>query len=44
LRIHGNVKRLLNNYQGALIDLQKDDVFEPNNAFTLRVHGDVKRL
>jgi hypothetical protein len=33
----------LKDYQGALKDLHKVDVLEPNNAFTLRSHGDVKR-
>jgi tetratricopeptide (TPR) repeat protein len=33
---------MLKDYQGALEDLDKADVFEPNHAFTLRVRGDVK--
>jgi tetratricopeptide (TPR) repeat protein len=31
-------------YQGALEDLNKANVFEPNNEITLRWHGDVKRM
>jgi len=34
----------LKDYQGALEDLNKADVLEPNNAFTLRCRGDVKRM
>ncbi len=41
-KLHGHVKRILKDYQGA-IDLDKVDVFEPNNAFTLKWCGDVKR-
>jgi tetratricopeptide (TPR) repeat protein len=44
LRWRGDVKRMLEDYQGALDDLDKADVFEPNNAFTLRSRGDVKRI
>ncbi len=32
-----------NNYWKALEDLDKVDVLEPNNAFTLQSRGDVKR-
>jgi tetratricopeptide (TPR) repeat protein len=35
---------MLKNYQGALNDLDKADVLEPNNAFTLRSRGDVKKM
>jgi tetratricopeptide (TPR) repeat protein len=42
LRIHGDVKRMLKDYQGALEDIEKADVFEPNNAFTLSTYGCVK--
>jgi hypothetical protein len=35
---------LLDAYQGALDDLNKPDVLEPNDAFTLRICGDVKRI
>jgi tetratricopeptide (TPR) repeat protein len=31
-------------YQGTLEDLDNVDVFEPNNAFTLRSHGKVKHM
>jgi tetratricopeptide (TPR) repeat protein len=34
---------LLHNYEGDLKDLDKADVVEPNNAFTLKVCGDVKK-
>jgi tetratricopeptide (TPR) repeat protein len=40
--IRGNVKRMLHAYQGALEDLDKVDVLEPNNAVTLMGRGDVK--
>jgi tetratricopeptide (TPR) repeat protein len=33
---------MLKDYQGALEDLDKADVLEPNDAFTLRSRGDVK--
>jgi len=36
LRSHGNVKKMLKEYQGTLEDLDKADVLEPNDAFTLR--------
>ncbi|KAH8947331.1 hypothetical protein BDL97_11G035200 [Sphagnum fallax] len=35
---------MLKEYQGALEDLDKADVLEPNNAFTLKTRGDVKRM
>jgi tetratricopeptide (TPR) repeat protein len=35
---------MLEDDQGALEDLDKADVLEPNNAFTLRIRGDVKRV
>jgi tetratricopeptide (TPR) repeat protein len=35
---------MLDDYQGALEDLEKADVLEPNNAFTLTVRGNVKRI
>jgi len=35
---------MLNDYQGALEDLDKADVLEPNDAFTLRVRGHVKNM
>jgi tetratricopeptide (TPR) repeat protein len=33
---------MLENYQGALKDLDKAHVLEPNHAFTLTIHGEVK--
>ncbi len=44
LRIRGDVKRLLEDYQGALKELDKVNVLEPHNVFTLGIHGNVKRL
>jgi hypothetical protein len=35
---------MLDDYEKALEDLDKADVLEPNDAFTLRVRGDVKRM
>ncbi len=35
---------MLNDYQGALKDLDKADVLEPNNAITLAVRGNVKYM
>ncbi len=35
---------ILKDYQRALKDLDKVDVFEPNNAFTLQWRGDVEGL
>jgi tetratricopeptide (TPR) repeat protein len=35
---------MLKDYQGALEDLNKADVFEPNNAFSLGNRGAVKRM
>jgi hypothetical protein len=43
LQRHGDVKRMLNDYQGALKDLNKADFLEPNNAFILQSHADVKK-
>ncbi len=37
-------KGLLNDYQGALKDLDKVDFLEPNNAFSLQSHGDAKNM
>jgi tetratricopeptide (TPR) repeat protein len=44
LESRGDVKRILNDYQGALEDLNKANVFKPNNANTLKIRGDVKRM
>jgi hypothetical protein len=35
---------MLDDNEGALKDLDKADGLEPNNAFTLRNRGDVKRM
>jgi len=35
---------MLDDYQGALEDLDKADILEPNNAFTLRNRGEVKKM
>jgi serine/threonine protein kinase len=35
---------MLKEYQGALEDVDKADVLEPNNAFTLKIRRDVKRM
>ncbi len=35
---------MLKDYQGALKDLDKANILEPNNAFILRTCGDVKTL
>jgi hypothetical protein len=42
LRICGDVKRLLEDYQGALKDLDKVNVLEPYNVITLGICGNVK--
>jgi len=34
----------LHDSKGALEDFDKADVFEPNNAFTLRTRGEVERM
>ncbi len=34
----------MHDYQGALKDFDTFDVFEPRNAFTLQIHGGVKRM
>jgi hypothetical protein len=34
---------MLNDYQGALKDLDKDNFLEPNNAFTLQSRKNVKQ-
>jgi hypothetical protein len=44
LRSYGNVKRMLEDCQGALEDLDKVDVLEPNNEFTFKWRGDVERI
>jgi hypothetical protein len=33
----GDVKMMMNDYQGVLKDLNKVDVLEPNNPFTLQL-------
>jgi regulator of sirC expression with transglutaminase-like and TPR domain len=35
---------MLDDYQGALEDLEQVDVLEPNNASSLRTRGNVKRM
>ncbi len=37
-------KKMLEDYQGALEDLDKADVLEPNNVFTLQSCEDVKKM
>jgi len=44
LKTHGDVKRMLNNYQEALQNLNKANVLEPNIAFTLKTHRIVKMM
>jgi hypothetical protein len=39
-----NVKRMFSDNQGALKDLDKANVFEPNNAFTLQSYGDANNM
>jgi tetratricopeptide (TPR) repeat protein len=38
----GSIKILLKDYQKALEDFDKANVFKPNNTFTLTIHGNVK--
>ncbi len=35
---------MLDDYHGTLKDFDKVDVLEPNNAFTLKRRGDVKKM
>jgi tetratricopeptide (TPR) repeat protein len=35
---------MLDDYQGALEDLHKVDVLDPNNATTLKIRGNVKNM
>jgi tetratricopeptide (TPR) repeat protein len=44
LKTRGNVKSMLDDYQGALEHLEKVDILEPNNASTLRIRGNIKRM
>ncbi len=44
MRLCGDVKKMLHDYQGALQDLDKTNVLELNDAFTLTNHGSVKML
>jgi tetratricopeptide (TPR) repeat protein len=44
LRVRGVVKNELDDYQGALDDLDKANVLKPNNVFTLNNRGNVKRM
>jgi len=44
LTVHGEVKKMLDDYRGALEDLDKADVFEPNNVVILTSCGNVKRM
>jgi hypothetical protein len=44
LNIHGDVKRMVEDYVGVLEDLDKAHIFEPKNVFSLNIHGDVKRI
>jgi tetratricopeptide (TPR) repeat protein len=43
-KVHHLVKRMFEDYQGALEDLDKVNVLDLNNASTLRSRGDVKRM
>jgi len=43
LQKRGDVKRMFNDHQGALNDLNVD-IFDPNNAFSLQSHGDIKKM
>ncbi len=42
MNIYGNVKTKLKDYQGALENLDKVHVLEPNNVFLVTMHGNVK--
>jgi hypothetical protein len=42
MRRRGDVKRLLEDYRVALEDLDKANVLEPYNVFTLGICGNVK--
>jgi len=44
LRTLEHVEMILDDYQKGLEDLDKVDVLEPNNAFTLQIHGEVKKI
>ncbi len=44
MRTREDVKRMLHDYQGALKDLHKDDVLEPNNASTLNSRERVRYM
>ncbi len=44
MQSRGNVKRMLDDCQRALKDLDKADVLEPNNSFILQSRGDVKKV
>ncbi len=43
-KVHRVVKRMLKDYQGALEDFDKVDVFEQNNASILNSHEGVKHM
>ncbi len=43
-KVHCLLKRMLKDYEGALEDLDKADVLEPNNTSTLNNRGDVKMM
>jgi len=44
LQRHGDVKRMLKEYQGILKDHHKANVLEPNNVFILQSPGDMKKM
>ncbi len=44
LQTCGEVKRMLDDYQGALEELDKVDALKQNNAITLKPHGHVKGM
>jgi tetratricopeptide (TPR) repeat protein len=43
-KVHRLVKRMLEDYQGALEDIDKANVLDLNNASTLRSGADVKYM
>ncbi len=39
----GHVKGMSHDYQRTMEDIDKVDIFQSNNAFTLQTHGKVKK-
>jgi len=44
LKTNNDVKTFLEDYQGALKDLNKTNIFKSHDTFTMQMQGDAKKM